>query len=115
MITLPTAAALAASILGTSFLSGIFGMAGAPDLALTQALVETITIVVVVLVLRRLPRRVTTRKPIVRGPFRVLIGVLAGAVMAVVGMVALGARTAPTIAEGMPVPSMPSSGSPSTT
>jgi uncharacterized protein len=28
MITLPTAAALAASILGTSFLSGIFGMAG---------------------------------------------------------------------------------------
>jgi hypothetical protein len=28
MITLPIAAALAASILGTSFLSGIFGMAG---------------------------------------------------------------------------------------
>ena len=79
----------------------IFGMAGAPDLALTQALVETITIVVVVLVLRRLPRRVSTRRPIVRAPARIALGVLAGAVMAVVGVVALGARTAPSIAEGM--------------
>ena len=80
----------------------IFGMAGAPDLALTQALVETITIVVVVLVLRRLPRRVSTRRPIVRAPARIALGVLAGAVMAVVGVVALGARTAPSIAEGLP-------------
>ncbi|MFE5670834.1 Na+/H+ antiporter subunit A [Agromyces sp. NPDC056523] len=78
-----------------------FGMAGAPDLALTQALVETLTIVVVVLVLRRLPRRVTTRRPVVRAPARIAIGVLAGAVMAVVGIAALGARTAPSIAEGL--------------
>lgn len=80
----------------------VFGMAGAPDLALTQALVETITIVVVVLVLRRLPRRVSGRRPIVRAPVRIALGVLAGAVMAVVGVVALGARTAPSIAEGLP-------------
>ena len=79
----------------------VFGMSGAPDLALTQALVETITIVVVVLVLRRLPRRVTTRRAVVRAPVRIAIGVLAGAVMAVLGVVALGARTAPSIAEGL--------------
>jgi len=80
----------------------IFGMAGAPDLALTQALVETITIVVVVLVLRRLPRRVTLRRAVVRAPLRIALGALAGIVMAVVGIVALGARTEPTIAEGIP-------------
>ncbi|RXZ48017.1 Na+/H+ antiporter subunit A [Agromyces binzhouensis] len=80
----------------------VFGMAGAPDLALTQALVETITIVVVVLVLRRLPRRVTDRRAVVRAPLRIALGALAGIVMAVVGVVALGARREPTIAEGLP-------------
>ncbi|WP_204396824.1 Na+/H+ antiporter subunit A [Agromyces aurantiacus] len=80
----------------------VFGMAGAPDLALTQALVETITIVIVVLVFRRLPRRVTTRRAVVRAPVRIALGVLAGTVMAVIGVVALGARTEPTIAEGLP-------------
>ncbi|WP_353826503.1 Na+/H+ antiporter subunit A [Agromyces sp. SYSU T0242] len=80
----------------------VFGMAGAPDLALTQALVETITIVVVVLVLRRLPKRVTLRRAVVRAPVRIALGALAGVVMAVVGMVALGARLSPSIAEGLP-------------
>ena len=41
----------------------LFGMSGAPDLALTQALVETIVLVVFVLVLRRLPRRIAQRNP----------------------------------------------------
>ncbi|NLT26800.1 MAG: Na+/H+ antiporter subunit A [Microbacteriaceae bacterium] len=36
-------------------MAGIFALAGAPDLATTQALIETITLVVFVLVLRRLP------------------------------------------------------------
>ncbi|WP_353814756.1 Na+/H+ antiporter subunit A [Agromyces sp. SYSU T00266] len=80
----------------------VFGMAGAPDLALTQALVETITIVVVVLVLRRLPRRVTGRRAVVRAPLRIVLGALAGIVMAVVGVVALGARMEPSIAGGLP-------------
>ena len=35
----------------------IFALAGAPDVALTQALVETATLVVIVLVLRTLPAR----------------------------------------------------------
>ena len=73
----------------------LFGMSGAPDLALTQALVETITLVVFVLVLRRLPAadRAAQRRRCTGRP-RGIIGALAGIVMGVIGLVALGARIA---------------------
>ena len=80
----------------------LFGMSGAPDLALTQALVETIVLVVFVLVLRRLPKQIAQRNPPVHKVARGIIGALAGIVMGVIGMVALGARIQPTIAEGLP-------------
>ena len=38
-------------------MAGLFVLSGAPDLALTQAAVETLSTVVFVLVLRRLPER----------------------------------------------------------
>ena len=61
----------------------LFGMSGAPDLALTQALVETLTLVVFVLVLRRLPKQIARRNPpCTRRVTRAIIGVLAGLVMA---------------------------------
>ncbi|GAA1829730.1 Na+/H+ antiporter subunit A [Agromyces salentinus] len=80
----------------------LFGMSGAPDLALTQALVETIVIVVFVLVLRRLPKQIAQRNPPVHKVARGIIGAVAGAVMGVIGLVALGARVEPTIANGLP-------------
>ncbi|AWB96416.1 Na+/H+ antiporter subunit A [Agromyces badenianii] len=80
----------------------LFGMSGAPDLALTQALVETIVLVVFVLVLRRLPKQIAQRNPPVHRVARAVIGTVAGIVMAVLGLVALGARIRPTIAEGLP-------------
>ncbi|MWB98616.1 Na+/H+ antiporter subunit A [Agromyces seonyuensis] len=80
----------------------MFGLNGAPDLALTQALVETLTLVVFVLVLRRLPRDLGTRNPPAKRRWRLLIAVLAGATMGIVGLIALGARIEPTIAEGLP-------------
>ena len=80
----------------------LFGMSGAPDLALTQALVETIVVVVFVLVLRRLPRQIAQRNPPVHKLARAIIGGLAGLVMAVIGLVAIGARIQPTIADGLP-------------
>ncbi|MFD4421327.1 Na+/H+ antiporter subunit A [Agromyces sp. NPDC058484] len=80
----------------------LFGMSGAPDLALTQALVETIVLVVFVLVLRRLPKQIAQRNPPVHKLARGIIGALAGLVMGVIGLVALGARIHPTIAEGLP-------------
>jgi len=80
----------------------LFGMAGAPDLALTQALVETIVVVVFVLVLRRLPKQIAQRNPPVHKLARGIIGALAGIVMGIVGLIALGARIQPTIAGGLP-------------
>ena len=80
----------------------LFGMSGAPDLALTQALVETIVIVVFVLVLRRLPKQIAQRNPPVHKVARGIIGAVAGVVMGIIGLVALGARITPTISDGLP-------------
>ena len=75
----------------------LFATQGAPDLALTQALVELVTLIAMVLVLRRLPPRLGeangSRRPIVRA----IIGTGFGAVMAVVAVVALGARQGPSV------------------
>ncbi|SFR82976.1 multisubunit sodium/proton antiporter, MrpA subunit /multisubunit sodium/proton antiporter, MrpB subunit [Agromyces sp. CF514] len=88
----------------------LFGMSGAPDLALTQALVETIVLVVFVLVLRRLPKQIAQRNPPVHKVARGVIGAVSGVVMGVIGLVALGARIEPTIAGGLPALSLEAHG-----
>ncbi|MFF3716279.1 Na+/H+ antiporter subunit A [Streptomyces prasinus] len=78
--------------------AGLFLVRGAPDLALTQFLVETMTLVVVVLVLRRMPARFDTGRRSVPG--RVLRGAAAvgvGAVVTCFALAAASARTAPVI------------------
>jgi len=80
----------------------LFALQGAPDLALTQFLVETVTLVVVVLVLRRLPTHFTgtvTRRP--RRTAHILIGVGFGLVMSLLTLLALGARVDPAVSELM--------------
>ncbi|WP_368498273.1 Na+/H+ antiporter subunit A [Herbiconiux sp. A18JL235] len=77
----------------------LFAFHGAPDLALTQALVETVTVVVFILVLRRLPPKIAQHNRPVRRGRRIVIGVLVGATMGVVGYVAAGARQAGSMAE----------------
>ena len=73
----------------------LFVLHGAPDLALTQFLVETLTLVVFVLVLRRLPKDFTERhRPRERAGARRSSPSPSGCSMAGVGAVALGARTA---------------------
>ena len=56
----------------------LFALQGAPDLALTQFLVETLTLVVFVLVLRKLPKDITERhrprERVVRGVIAVAVG-----------------------------------------
>ncbi|MEU5960050.1 Na+/H+ antiporter subunit A [Micromonospora parva] len=80
----------------------LFVLHGAPDLALTQFLVETSTIAVFVLVLRRLPERFSAR-PIRRTRLiRRVIGVAVGVVAAGLALVAVGARQAPTISAAFP-------------
>jgi multicomponent Na+:H+ antiporter subunit A len=82
----------------------IFALQGAPDLALTQFIVETLTLVVFVLVLRKLPKDISERH---RPRERVVRGVLAlavGGFMGAVGAVALASRTAAPVSVGFPGP-----------
>ncbi|MBY8871089.1 Na+/H+ antiporter subunit A [Micromonospora sp. PLK6-60] len=80
----------------------MFVLYGAPDLALTQFLVETATITVFVLVLRRLPERFSAR-PLRRSRWvRRAIGVGVGVVLAGLAVVAGAARTAEPISTAFP-------------
>ncbi|MFI7078275.1 Na+/H+ antiporter subunit A [Micromonospora sp. NPDC049903] len=79
-----------------------FVLHGAPDLALTQFLVETVTIAVFVLVLRRLPERFSVR-PLRRSRWiRRSIGLLVGLTVAGLALTATAARHTRTISEDFP-------------
>lgn len=71
-----------------------FAFVGAPDLALTQILVETITIVVFVLVLRRLPARIGQSTGRFTPAWRAIIGGAVGIAMMLVVLIAAGVRMA---------------------
>jgi multicomponent Na+:H+ antiporter subunit A len=80
----------------------LFLLHGAPDLALTQVLVETVSLVVFVLVLRRLPEYFTDR-PLTRGRYwRIAIGTLVATAVAGFMLVATGARTATPVSAAFP-------------
>ncbi|MGV8881825.1 MAG: Na+/H+ antiporter subunit A [Rhodoglobus sp.] len=74
-------------------MAALFALQGAPDLALTQILVEVVTLVAFVLVLRRLPARLGARNGSQKRLLRAILGISIGVLMAVVAVVALGART----------------------
>ncbi|SFO11364.1 multisubunit sodium/proton antiporter, MrpA subunit (TC 2.A.63.1)/multisubunit sodium/proton antiporter, MrpB subunit (TC 2.A.63.1) [Geodermatophilus obscurus] len=82
----------------------VFALQGAPDLALTQFLVETLTLVVFVLVLRKLPKDISERHRPRERAVRGVVAVAVGAFMAAVGAVALSARTATPVSEDYPGP-----------
>ena len=82
--------------------AALFVLHGAPDLALTQFLVETVTIVMFVLVLRRLPPRFSERPLKKVRRFRVGIGIAVGIVVACMAYVAVGGRQAETISTLFP-------------
>ncbi|MBQ1088647.1 Na+/H+ antiporter subunit A [Streptomyces sp. B93] len=78
--------------------AGIFLVRGAPDLALTQLLVETMTLVVVVLVLRRMPSRFSpgrtrTRARLLRAAAACAVGVF----VICFALAASSARRAPAV------------------
>ncbi|MGN8048246.1 Na+/H+ antiporter subunit A [Curtobacterium sp. 22159] len=74
-------------------MSVLFVLHGAVDLALTQMVVETVTLIAFVLVLRRLPPRIATTNPSRFRVLRALFAGLAGLTLAVVVVVAASART----------------------
>ncbi|WIY82760.1 Na+/H+ antiporter subunit A [Propionimicrobium sp. PCR01-08-3] len=89
------------AVLLTAFIgyatSLLFALQGAPDLALTQALVETVTLVVMVLVLRRLPPYFSNRPHASDHVRRIIVGAVVGAAVALLGWVAVSARIHPPV------------------
>ncbi|MDT5092225.1 MAG: multicomponent Na+:H+ antiporter subunit [Mycobacterium sp.] len=80
----------------------IFAFHGAPDLALTQFLVETLTLVVFVLVLRALPAE-TSVENIRRNRFpRILLALGVGAAVTTIAAFAMAARTGTSIESLLP-------------
>ncbi|GAB3597657.1 Na+/H+ antiporter subunit A [Microbacterium tumbae] len=75
----------------------LFATSGAPDLALTQILVETVTMVTFALVLRRLPARMGEHNASVGRLPRAVLGVAVGATMALVAIIATQSRVADPI------------------
>ncbi len=71
----------------------LFALYGAPDLALTQFLVETLTLVIFVLVLRKLPAEPEPRHATGFKPVRALLGVAFGVSLVVIGLFAAAARS----------------------
>ncbi|WOF23131.1 Na+/H+ antiporter subunit A [Microbacterium betulae] len=70
----------------------LFAVEGAPDLALTQVLVESVTLIAFTLVLRRLPSRVGSHNGSVAPVVRAVLAIAVGATMAVIVVVATSAR-----------------------
>ncbi|UFU14309.1 Na+/H+ antiporter subunit A [Curtobacterium sp. C1] len=83
-------------------MSVLFVLHGAVDLALTQLVVETVTLIAFVLVLRRLPPRIATANPSRFRIVRALFAALAGVTLAVVVVVAASARTAEPLWPDLP-------------
>ncbi|HEU5486156.1 MAG TPA: Na+/H+ antiporter subunit A [Microlunatus sp.] len=77
----------------------MFLLHGAPDLALTQILVETVTLVVFVLVLRKLPKYFTDRPLHASRWWRLVIAIMVGCTVVSVVYLAAGARVATPVSE----------------
>ena len=77
----------------------LFLLHGAPDLALTQILVETVSLVVFVLVLRKLPKYFTNRPLAASRWWRIVIAALVGFTVTALAFIAAGARVATPVSE----------------
>jgi multicomponent Na+:H+ antiporter subunit A len=80
----------------------MFALQGAPDLALTQMLVETIILVAFVLAMRSLPAELRDRTGGRYRVIRVIIGAAFGVTMVFVAIYALGARVATPVSLEFP-------------
>ncbi|SEP81959.1 Na+/H+ antiporter subunit A [Streptomyces radiopugnans] len=93
------AAALLAGAVGYG-VAGLFLVQGAPDLALTQFLIETLTLVVIVLVLRGLPAELGVRTGSRRvRRLRLAVATAAGALVAVLALAVSTVRREPAVSE----------------
>lgn len=91
-------------------LSVLFALHGAPDLALTQLLVETVVLVVFLLVLRQLPRVFDTASSGARRFVHVAVSMAVGISVAAFAVMVNSARTAPSVGEDYISDSVPGGG-----
>lgn len=80
------AAALLLGVVGIA-VSGIFVVYSAPDLALTQLLIETLTVALFALVLVKLPRRFGVEPDSLARSFRIAVAVFAGAFVTIAALI----------------------------
>ncbi|WP_405217906.1 Na+/H+ antiporter subunit A [Agrococcus sp. Ld7] len=78
----------------------LFLLHGAPDLALTQVLAETVFLVILVLVLRRLPKYFTNRPLRAARYLRAALGIAVGTFAAIASLATLQSRTGEPISLG---------------
>lgn len=83
-------------------MSALFALQGAPDLAITQILVEIVTLIAFVLVLRRLPAKLGDRHGSTHKLLRAVIAVSVGVVMALIALITAGSRIAEPISLAWP-------------
>lgn len=83
-------------------LAFIFALHGAPDLALTQLLVETIVMVIFMLTLRKMPAQTKWRGSATMTRLRAWLSVGVGLAVTLAGLFAINARSAAPISEYMP-------------
>ena len=103
------AAALCLGGVGYS-VAALFLVQGAPDLALTQLAIETLSLVVFVLFLRHLPKRVRTVTWRPGDIARIGLAVLSGTFVSLITLIAVAARNRPSVAEEFLAKAYPEAG-----
>lgn len=88
-------------------MAGLFVLSGAPDLALTQVAVETLSTVVFVLVLRRLPERFERQSSHRRRVVRLAISGAVALTVFFLALVAAGYRLGPPVSQEMVARAVP--------
>jgi multicomponent Na+:H+ antiporter subunit A len=88
-------------------MAALFVLQGAPDLALTQAAIETLSTVLFVLVLRKLPDRFERRSSVLTRSIRVVVAVAVAVTVFAFAIVARQARTATPVSTEMVDRSVP--------
>lgn len=88
----------------------VFVVQGAPDLALTQFAVETLSIVVFMLVLRRLPARFEQRRPAIATWLRVLVASTVAVGVFFFALISAGVQLPRTVSPGLIERSLPDAG-----
>jgi multicomponent Na+:H+ antiporter subunit A len=100
------AAALLLGVVGYG-MAMLFVAQGAPDLALTQFAVETLSIVVFLLVLRQLPDRFEQRAPAIARVLRLGVSAAVGGFVLLMALASAGSRTEPSVSRAMSEQALP--------